>query len=545
MLRPIILLVLMGAPALTYALDDCSAQLAAIDKQLDSTNEPAVNVMAAMQIRQTIDQMCFMLDDGAMSKMLKSIDQALKTDLENSLAAAPPEPQPDTSATGRSLGARFIDRPEEMGFFLMWDMDVFRGNARMLYTSGPYLQQLGLPDWQQYVYVVEMTPDGTAKQTMVTSKQAQDFDALALRRGHDEIHFERRGPKSGDPSTLELWSISRRERLSSAITPTPVWPDGEKWDWQPFRMATSDGNVLFNSTKTNAPDDRSLIAWFEAKPNGQIAGQGSTVRTDEAGAVSWVETTNGGAGLLVRLMANDMNGIETRLRTPIRRKYAGRDIHAIVFSETRLLVTSNDARSFRESDALSRKLAWDGDLAPAQGLPPMESSRQTFEQMEMTQAVERDVGAAHTIESVSGGPRQDKMIRPTSDGYVALMNVGANRKLDPPVHGPYLMFFDENEINRKVYLNPMAEALNVDLKLLAVSPSDDIYVFGTTLGRGIDAFVIKVVKDGGAEAYTTATKNGHNHFEAMIADDSGVWLFGQGTMKGRVAPRIFVERIEL
>jgi len=563
MLRRTILLVLMTTPTLAHALDDCSAQLAEIDRQIDTTDESATNVVLAMQMRQTIEQMCFMLDEETMSKMLEGIDEVLKSDLGRMSPAAVPAPKPAAAAarknpapeadsgslipsspTGRSLGAHFVDRPEEMGWFNILDIDMFRGNARVLYTSGPHLQQLGLPDWQQYVYVVEMTPDGQATQTMVTSKQAQDHAALALRRGHDEVHFQRGPAERGDPSTLELWSIAGKNRLSSATTPDPMWPDGTKWDWQPFRVATSDGNVLFSTSKANKPDGRSLIAWFEAKPNGDIAGQGSTVRTDKTGEGSWVETNSGGGGLLVRLMANDMNGIETRLSTPIRRQYAGRDIHAIVFGERRLLITSDDARSFQETDALSRKLAWDGDLAPAQDLPPMESSRQTFEQMAMTQAVERDVGAAHEVESLNVGLKRDEMIRPMSDGYVALTIVTADRKLEPPVHGPYLMFFDENEISREVYLNPMAEELDVDLKILAVSPSDDIYVFGTTLGRGIDAFVIKVGKDGGAEAYAAATKNGHNHFEAMIADDTGVWLFGQGTMEGRVAPRIFVERIE-
>jgi len=349
-MRTAFLLALIGTPALTYALDDCSEQLAEIDKQLEATDEAATNIMLAMQMRQSIEQMCFMLDDETMSKMLEGVGEVLKTDMgslpssaesepENTRAAtrksSPPKAQPGNlippEPTGRSLGARFVDRPDEMGWFnilgarfvdrpdeMGWfnilDMDMLGDNARVLYTSAPTLQQLGLPDWQQYVYVVEMTPDGQATQTMVTSKQAQDHVALALRRGHDEVHFQRGPAERGDPSKLELWSVSGKNRLSSAVTPNPGWPDGTKWDWQPFRLTTSDGNVLFSASKSNKPDGKSLIAWFEAKPNGDIVGQGSTVRKDKAGEGAWVETDNGGGGLVVRLSANDMTGIETRLK---------------------------------------------------------------------------------------------------------------------------------------------------------------------------------------------------------------------------------------
>ncbi len=562
-LRATVLLWCLCAPALSYALDDCSAQLAEIDKRLESTDESATNIMLAMQMRQTIEQMCFMLDEQTMSKMLEGIDEVLKTDLGRMPPATVPAPGRTTATTrksstreadpgalippaptGRSLGARFIDRPEKMDMFYIWDMDMLGNNARILYTSGPSLPQLGLADWQQYVYVVEMTPDGQATQTMVTNKQAQDHAALALRRGHDEVHFQRHRAERGDPSTLELWSVSGQNRLSSTTTPNPVWPDGTNWDWQPFRLATSDGNVLFNHSKMTKAGNKSLIAWFEARPNGDISGKGSTTRTDKAGEAAWVDTDNGGGGLIITLSAHNMSGVQTRLHTPIERQIGGRSIHAVVFSETRLLVTSDDASSAWESAALSRTLAWDGELAVSPDLAPMARNRQAFEQMALTEAAAREAGAWGMVETLNVGFKRINMVRPTNNGYVALVKTTANRNLDPPVHGPYLLYMDKDEISREVYLNPMAEALDVDLKILTVAPNDDVYVYGTTLGRGVDAYVIRIGKDGSADAYAKVTKTGNNHVETMIADDSGVWLFGQGTMEGRVAPRLFVERIQ-
>ena len=174
----------------------------------------------------------------------------------------------------------------------------------------------------------------------------------------------------------------------------------------------------------------------------------------------------------------------------------------------------------------------------------MERNRQAFEQMAMTEAATREAGAWGVVETLNVGFKRINMVRPTSNGYVALANTTANRNLDPPVHGPYLLYLDKDEISREVYLNPMAEVLNIDLKIMTVAPNNDVYVYGTTLGRGVDAYVVRVGKDGSADAYAGVTKTGNNHVESMIADDTGVWLFGQGSMEGRVAPRLFVERIE-
>jgi len=98
-MRTAFLLALIGTPALTYALDDCSEQLAEIDKQLEATDEAATNIMLAMQMRQSIEQMCFMLDDETMSKMLEGVGEVLKTDMGSLPSSAESEPENTRAAT--------------------------------------------------------------------------------------------------------------------------------------------------------------------------------------------------------------------------------------------------------------------------------------------------------------------------------------------------------------------------------------------------------------------------------------------------------------
>ncbi|TFH48381.1 MAG: cysteine--tRNA ligase, partial [Bacteroidia bacterium] len=200
------------------------------------------------QYRSTLEQLCDYLDDATRQAMVDDLDELLSTKSKEELqadrrartakeknrregskraAAQAEQEKPIVSAvlrgapTAKSLAAQFIVRPEDMVTLWIWDWDTFDGKMRVLYTTTPALQQLGRPDWQQYVYVVETTAQGIATQHLITSKHAQDHEALALRRGHDEIIFQRRIDRQGESSALERWSISGQKQISSATTPNP------------------------------------------------------------------------------------------------------------------------------------------------------------------------------------------------------------------------------------------------------------------------------------------------------------------------------------
>jgi hypothetical protein len=442
----------------------------------------------------------------------------------------------------KSLNAQYIDRSEDMVTFWIWDWDTFRGKMRVLYTATPALQQLGRPDWQQYVYVVEMTATGVARQHLVTSKQAQDHAALALRRGHDEIIFQRQAEKRGDPSTLERWSIAGKNRISSVTTPKPLWFGGDYWDWQPLRLATSDGHVLFSATKRDRAG-KSTIGWFKASPDGQILGQGSvSSTTDQIGGAEWFHTDNGGGGLITHVQTAGDTGINSEVPTPIKREVAGRELLAYISFEKRLLITSNDGTAAWESPAIERGLMWTGDMAVPADLPFNEMMQQQKEQMDLMTSVSTELGTNFSTNYLDVGPHRVEMIKPVVDGYGVLSTVVANRNLQPPIHGPYFIELDDNSIRKTTYLNTIAEALEVKFTTFAVSPGNDLFLYGTPTGRGSNAYVVMLNANREPVAYGRAAPH-WGVIRGMLADDAGVWLFGHGGKSGDIV-RLWVERID-
>lgn len=558
-------------PSVSQALDDCSAELAIFDQRIENTDRPDYNVQLALQMRQGIEQNCGFLDEQVLGHLLDNLDEILPPgpndaqlqrraepsivppddgDGAKVTSSAPPRQSaavPSMSAAtsrGRSLAAQFIDRPDNMDMFAIWDMDIHNGNARVLYSTTPSTPQFGLPDWQAYVYVAHIDSGGQATHHLVTSRQASDHAALALRRGHDEIIFQRRIDRPNEPATLERWSIARAELLSAVPVPDPAWPDGTRHDWQPFRTATSDGNVFFGGSKSTSTGGNWLVAWFESAPDGTLVGEGSLTPPDKTVPSAWFETDNGGGGLTVSISAASERGIESSIDTPIRREIADRRIHAVVAAEKRLLVVNDDGTDAWESTALERQLLWGGDMAIPRDLPPAEMLRQNQAQMRLTMSVAAETGASRTVDSLDVGMKRVEMIKPTSDGYAVLATVRADRSADPPIHGPYLLHLDRAGSLREIYLNPLAEKLDTRFTLLAVSPQDDIYLLGMGAHRGESAHVLRLGKDGIVDAYARASDQQGMKIEGLLADDSGVWLIGHGLMKERRGPRLWAERIE-
>jgi hypothetical protein len=558
-------------PTVGLALDDCSAELAIFDQRIENTDHPDYNVQLALQMRRAIEQMCGILDEQALGHMLDNLDEVLPpgpneqprerraqpsisatddVDRARVTSSVPPRQSAvvpsmsGASPRGRSLAAQFIDRPDDMDMFAVWDMDIHDGNARVLYSTTPSTPQFGLPDWQAYVYVAEIDNGGRASHHLVTSRQASDHAALALRRGHDEVLFQRRIGRPNEPATLERWSISRSELLSAVPVPDPAWPDGTRHDWQPFRTATSDGNVFFNGSKTTGTGGNWLLAWFESAPDGTIVGQGSLTRPDKTVPTTWFETDNGGAGLTVSVSAASERGIESSIDTPILREIAERRIHAVVGSEKRLLVVSDDGTDAWESEALERELLWSGDMAIPRDLPPAEMLRQNQAQMLLTQSVAAETGGTRTVKSLDVGMKRVEMIEPTSDGYAVLATVHADRSIDPPIHGPYLLHLARAGGLREIYLNPLAEKLDTRFTLLTASPRDEIYLLGMSAHRGESAHILRLGKDGNVDAHARASDRQGMKIEGLLADESGVWVIGHGLMKERRGPRLWAERIE-
>ncbi|MGD8418135.1 MAG: hypothetical protein PVH91_13840 [Pseudomonadales bacterium] len=553
------------APVSAFALEDCSAYLKEIDAKADAARAGGQDPSMVLEMRESLAASCAYLDEASVRKMVDSIDQllpamaAMKQYQQQAAEAAPAPAEREKSAprrsaaastdlprTGHSLGGRFVDRPDPMHVFAVWDMDLERGRAsgatkaRVLYDTRPSLEQAVQPDWEQVIYVVEVDPAGEVVQHLVNREQRTDHAALALRRGAGEVLWQRQ-EEGAAGSALERWSIADRARLGSVPTPSPVWPDGMQHDWGPFRGPTADGNVFYMDLQ---PEPRGAsthtIAWFESTPDGHLVGRGSLTRPDELVPYTTVEPGSGAVTLAVR--ADSGEGIETRLDTPIERELAGRKMYATVAMEKRLLVLDDDARTFWESPALERMLGWHGEMGISQDLPSAERMQQNQQQMTLLAATRRAAHAGRTLVTLDSGFRRLEMIKPLSgDRYVALVNVTDDRRLEPPRHGPYLLEVSAAKVTERLYLEPVADALDARLQALAVSPADEMYVFASR--RDGSAVVLKIEPDWTVSGYAQVEGFDRIGLDGMVADAAGVWVFGHGVIEGKAGNRLWVDRV--
>ncbi|MGA8206277.1 MAG: hypothetical protein WB812_17310, partial [Woeseiaceae bacterium] len=291
------------------------------------------------------------------------------------------------------------------------------------------------------------------------------------------------------------------------------------WPWEPFRLATADGNVLFvNSRKRRG--STSTVAWFEASAGGAVLGTGSLAPPDaDLVADGFFHTANGGGGIVLRVSATGNAGLPPPA--------GGRDGAALpevpVFSETRALVVADDAKSAWQSGALSRTLMWGAGPAAPQPTSIAEVLRRRAE-------VENAYHANRTLETKDIGLSVVPMIAPLAPGYDALATVHADRSLQPPIHGRYLLRLGADGTDEEAaYLEPIAEALDVDFEILATSPHGDIYVYGKPAGNEDRSYVVKLDANGKVLAYGRAAPHYDKvvTIQTMIADDAGVWLCGK------------------
>ena len=302
------------------AAGDCAEARQMIDERLAAGGYTDTQVQLAEGYRRNLDRMCSLMSEKDRAQLVQMIDQMLPVDaarkqewqalqefqekgkaLAKDRARSEVKPEAVTLEgvpRGRGRDGRWFERDPMLNIAIR-DWDVYRGKARILYTTYPSLPQLGLPDWKQSVYVVTLDRNGRAVQTLVTSKQAQDHAALALRRGHPEVVFERHGEKRGDPSTLERWSIAGRSLISSVPSPAIAWSDGETFPAEPFRGVTADGDVVFAKGR-RLTSGKHVVGWNVVGPDGGIRSQGELPSpSGSLGVAGWIRSEGGDGGLLV------------------------------------------------------------------------------------------------------------------------------------------------------------------------------------------------------------------------------------------------------
>lgn len=560
---------LLAISTSVLAQADCSAEMNEIDRRIETGNYPARNVQIARQMQQSLGQMCAFMDAGTRASMMEGIEDILPTKSEEErraerrarsaeLKAAREErkareaeesqaraqrvsPVVRAAATGRRVAATLLDRGEVMYHTWTWDWDVHNGNLRVLYTSRPDRTQFALPDWSLNVYVAEMTPAGEVTHRHIASRQSSDHTALALRRGYDEILFERGPGAPTGPSHLERWSIPDRRLLSSVNMGDITWSaGGREWRMPTYQVATSDGNVLYARTETDSSrSSHARLAWFKVSPDGRVLGSDVYDIADSASPWAWMHTTNGGGGLVVNVLpVGDAQLAGALTISEDRRRY--RSMTANVSREKRLVLVNSRGKLAGTPTVFERDIM---EIAAPNSATPSsidEIQAAISGQFEWMGNLRNDYDANRGAEYLDVGPRRVEMVRETPTGFAALMRVVSDRNRAQPIHGFYIVEFEGGAESRRHYLEPLAEDLEIDFRAFAPAPGGGYYLYAFD-HESLDTHVVRIDAIGNPIARSQLPTQGIN-IEGIEADAGGVWLYGHAYVDKEPA-RLYLERI--
>ncbi|MGB5334906.1 MAG: hypothetical protein WBN07_04755 [Woeseiaceae bacterium] len=495
--KGILLLVLSACSSSAMALDPeaCQERLKSVDDRIASGKYSAQNVQMAQQMRASIMQSCAYLDDATIGQMLEGFENLLPTrseaerqaandakraereaqrdieraelearreeraDRERKQAAVKQPPVSDVlkrPATARSLGGDFVARDDGMYYASIYDWDLYKDKVRVLYVTNPSRDQFVRDRRQHYIYVVEADADGAFTQHDVIGEATDRIATAALRRGYDEVILQHVvAGTAGEAGDIERWSISDQEKLSSVSAPSV----------QPFRLSTSDGNVLFVEHLSSDGKDSS-VSWSKVSLGGKVLARGTLESGgSKVSASKWFHTPNGSGGLVVHKLATTEEGVDSEL-APITRRVGTREVTAVVGTEERLFVTGNGATPAWESPAIARSFMWLG--LPELG--PITTLEGQAEMDRVTGELDRDHGGLISL--------GENAVASIGDGYGVLVENNYRNREQTPTHGNWLYEYGFNGDVRKTYLNPAAEHLESNFQFLAASSLNSVFLYG-------------------------------------------------------------------
>jgi hypothetical protein len=516
---------LAALPAVAAA--ECETELEAFDRQVAAATELSAFQRQTLQgVRQTAAAMCARGQAALGKQMLNSVIEELPGAAAPAETGGPAEPSPGT----------WLERPDTMFQFWFQDMDYLDGRLRVLYSTSPSLEQGQSGDWTVNVYVVEVPAAGEPVQHRLYSEQAMEHAAMALRPGEEQVLVQR---NAGGAKHLDVWSVPGGETLSSTEISFPRGPNGENWDWGQFRGTTTDGNIGFVTTQfegRRSGNPVSTSAWFELTPAGGIVGQGSHV---VAGArqqiTSWFPAHSGGTGLALDITALGTGGLEDAGEGSFTHEIGSRRIEAVVHREKRLLITDADSKRMSLSPAMERDLMWSGEMSIPSELPSAERLAQNRQQMQLMEKTE----------IAAGGRRHAEVVRPTANGYGALVRVVANRKLEPPVHGRYFVELSPDAVEREVYLEPIADKTDVKFVDFAGGGNGDVYLLaeGDRREAAMNAHILRLAGNPEARAIADFHLPDAVQLDGMLAADGDAWLAGHGFNDELGKVSLWIQRI--
>ena len=552
---------------------ECLERLKPIDERIASGLYSAQSVQLAKGARDGFLQMCGFMTDAEFAEVMVALEQMLPADpaidaeraarqqrMEAEMerldagrearraARAQEVPQdvtlPPVSAAlngppaARTVVASFIDRDDSMSMVDILDQDNSTGKLRLLYVGRPSREQARLPSASKHYYVIEGHPDGSYVQHHVTSVPIGRTVTVALRRGYDEIVFQYPVDPPRTETRFERWSISGRTLMSSSDGPVLPW-SGRNWSQTSnhFHLATSDGNVMFFGFMRKSRKQAS-VAWLKVSPDGEVLGQGergtanADVRFDTV-----FHTPTGGAGVILQLMALGEDGIESDLETPLIEQVNDVRIRGYVFSERRLLIVGPDGSAAWEN-TVGRSFIWQNmaEVGRNGSLSAMEHAAEATARRAAENGANRSL-----VGPVSGGGRLGE-VRPIGDGFGVLINevdvpIGNNK-----VDRNWLAEYRPDGSFRQTELTAALRHLGAHLAMLDAPNQDTVYVLALGGGEhGSNVLALnssrEIVGYGRVRMERAASLN------VLIADDSGVWIAGEGRpQQNREA--VWLERLE-
>jgi hypothetical protein len=564
----------MLLPHIAIAQADCSTEVAEIERRIATGNYPDQNAQIARQLQESLGQMCAFMDEGTKAAMMEGLEELLPVKSEDERRAeqriksaeakamrdarkreeqdaekSDPTASPVLLAApiAKLVADHLFARDDMMYHTWTWDWDTYNGNLRILYSSYPDLTQFGLPDWKFHVYVAEMTPAGETTHHLITSKQANDLYGLALRRGYDEVLYHRfvDAPEQDGPAMLERWSISD-ERMLSSVDITNLEPGIDNESWQPptFRMATSDGNILYETLRGgNEPDKRMHYGWLKLSPDGRNLGSGTIADIkDNVGPSSWFHTSNGGGGITANVTPVDSTDLVSGLRLSADEASYETGMTAHVVREKRVLVIGADGQLDFMSAPIERDILplRQPNMPQATNMADIQSQLQG--QQQWIDGLVTRYDANRSTSDLSVGPHRVESISEAGNGYAYLTRVTANRNTKPPIYGPYLIEFDKLGERSKIHLLSLEEQLDIQLAMFAPAPNNGFYLFGTNQNTG-DNHLVFIDRNGQPLARGSTTNDGGAIVEGIMADDSGAWLYGH-EYRNKDRSRVWIQRLD-
>jgi hypothetical protein len=563
--------VLPGTP---LAQEDCSEEIAEIDRRIESGQYPDYNVEMATQMRSALAELCPFMTSDSRAAMMENLETVLPTKSEaerraeqqarsaelkaerearkaaeakaKKARAALVSPVVRTPPTARTIAATYLDRDERMYYTYAWDWEVHNGNLRLLYCSSPDRGQFAQPDWTVNVYVAEMTPEGEVTHRHIVGEQASDPVGYALRRGHDELFrlrqvygSQRPRASTSKPLSLERWSTSE-PRLIAAFDMTDLaWnAAGRGWRDPTYQVATSDGNLLFAAADGGNHDDRQVrMAWFKLSADARILGSDTYPIEDSVGPWAWFWTQNGGGGLVANVSPADGTDMVSGLHLDENERKLGA-LTAHVTSETRLIVVGTDGTLAGAPITIERDIL---PLAPPGSTAPTDPTAM-LEAMQRQQRWQDDLNARYDANRrtryMDVGLRRVEMVRQTSHGYAVLTNVVADRDRETPVHGPWIIEFDHTgRTTGRIYLQQLAEDLDARFDGFTPAPAGGYYLHAPTSRQ-----IVRIDPEGNPLARRKGERLDVTE-DGLVADEDGIWLFGH-SFEGAALSRVYIERID-